>query len=383
MSTQQHRVGHYELQERLAVDSTSEVWKAFDTQRRRYVALKILHFHAQTTPDFSERFLHETQPLPTLQHPNIVPVLAIHPPQELGSNEAYLVMDYIQGQLLSDYIHATARSGHFPPPDEIARVITPIASAIDYAHQRGVIHGAIRPGNILLDKQNISAENPLGEPKLIGFGSNTTQPLMALSVEDAYYIAPERVQGHTENARSDSYALGVLLYEMCTGTPPFQGDAPNDILMQHIHATPPPPALINPGILPSLTAVILRSLSKDPVSRFPTATALALAVARAMNQPVPDYLSQSGVYRSGSMLSLSSSGSAHNIDEMNSPTYFSPLVSPPAVPPPGGQVSAMHTPAGNTGMPQPGWSQPQPMAQYNNLRATPAANMTPVLPPPF
>src|SRR6266567_5909660 len=255
MSASQRNIGHYELQECLTRDAISEVWKAFDTQQRRYVAVKILHVSAQnpqTSPDILQRFLNEAHNLTSLRHPNIAPILDVQISQGPDTiiSTAAIIMEYIEGQSLADYIQATSRAGKIPAPQEIIRILAPVASAIDYAHQQGIVHGAIRPSSILLDKRNPSRQVP-GEPKLIGFGTNTIQMPLTLPLKDVYYISPERAQGHTENARSDIYSLGVVLYEMCTGTHPFEGETPTEVMMQHIHANPTSPALINPHILPT------------------------------------------------------------------------------------------------------------------------------------
>lgn len=326
MSANQGNIGQYELRECLTRDAISEVWKAFDTQQRRIVAVKILHVgaqHAQTTPDILQRFLNEAHNLTALRHPNIAQVLDVQisqGPDTLISTAA-IIMEYVEGQSLADYIQATSRAGKIPAPQEIIRILAPVASAIDYAHQQGIIHGALRPSSILFDKRNASPQAP-GVPKLVGFGTNTVQMPMTLPLKDVYYISPERAQGHTENARSDIYSLGIVLYEMCTGTHPFQGDTPTEVMMQHIHASPTSPALINPQILPVLTAVILRSLAKDPTARQPSATALLVAASKALSLPTQDILSQSGVFIGNTFnVPLLNSGS---LDPMNSPTYLSP-----------------------------------------------------------
>lgn len=325
MSASQHHLGQYELQECLARDAISEVWKAFDTQQRRYVAVKILHISTQNqaAPDVSQRFLQEAHRLTSLRHPTIASVLDVQISQEqdMMIHTATIIMEYIEGQSLTEYIQATSGAGKIIPPQDILRILFPIASAIDYAHQQGVIHGALRPSCIILDKRNPSLA--VGDPKLAGFGTNAIQSPLTLPLKDVYYISPERARGHTENARSDVYSLGVMLYEMCTGTHPFEGETPTEVMMQHIHANPTSPALINPHILPALTSVIMRSLAKDPAARHPSATALIVATARAFNIPTQEILSQTGSLM-GTTFNIATLDAAYQ-DPMNSPTYLSPL----------------------------------------------------------
>ena len=137
--------------------------------------------------------------------------------------------------------------------------MAPIAAALDYAHSHNVIHGALRPSAILLEKQSDTTSS-LGEPKLTDFGLNSRQNLLTLPFDAVSYISPEIAQGQMGTDRSDLYSLGVILYEMCTGALPFHGDTASDILMQHIHGTPISPALINPHISPALAAAIIAAL---------------------------------------------------------------------------------------------------------------------------
>lgn len=343
MGMNRSRLGKYELRERLGPGAVGEIWKAFDTQQRRYVAIKIIQVNAQTSADFTQRFYREAEILAALRHPNIVPVQDYR--VEQSGSEAYIIMDYVEGPSLADYLSETAHMGKIPPHIEIVRLLTPIADALDYAHQRNVIHGALKPAAILLGK--VGATSPLpGEPKLTDFGFNHLQNPLALPLSDVPYIAPEIAQGFAGTNRSDLYSLGVILYEMCTGALPFHGDTPGDILLQHIHGTPTSPALINPHIPPALTAAIMRSLARDPAARYPTATALVTTVAKALNTSVPESISQSRPSL-GTVNPPSPSGISGSLDTMNSPTYPSQLPQQslskaPSVPP---VVASSNTPA--------------------------------------
>lgn len=315
----QRRLGNYELQERLGRDAIGETWLALDTQHRRSVAIKLV----EVTPETSADFLQQGQKLAALEHPNIVHIqeCAVSPNQY----EAYIVMDFIEGQTLNDYLDATARTGSIPPPAEIIRLLTPIAAALDYAHQQQVVHGGLKPSVILFDLHRGTAP---GEPMLVNFGLRRRDPRL-LSPEAAHYVAPEVAQGGASTARSDLYALGVILYELCTGTLPFQGDATNDILMQHIHGSPTSPALINPYIRPALTSVILRGLARDPAARYSSATTFVAAVAKAMSVRGSGGLSQP-MPALGSSNPPSFSGISGSLDGANAPTYLSHQ--PPPIP---------------------------------------------------
>ncbi|MBV9689162.1 MAG: serine/threonine protein kinase [Ktedonobacteraceae bacterium] len=310
MSAQQRRIGQYELYECLEADTTTEVWRSFDTQQHRYVTLRIFRINTQVSPGAVSRFLREAQSIASLQHPNIVQVLDFQASQTPNSvaSEVYLVQEYVEGQSLADYLRATAHQGKFLLPNELIYLLTPIAAALDYAHQQGIVHGNLRPSNILLDKHG-ATQHFMGEPKLTGFGMQYLYDPPSQSLNHAAYVSPEVAQGYAGNERSDLYSLGVILYEMATGVQPFQAETPNELLLQHVHAVPTSPALVNPHIPPAVTAVIMRALAKNPQERFPGATAMVLALARALN------VQMRPVHTTSPSLPTAT----------NSPTYLSPL----------------------------------------------------------
>src|SRR5947209_1675702 len=282
MSTHPRRLGKYELQERLGQGGMAEVWKALDEQLQRYVAIKLLHANLKEDPNFIVRFEREAQLIASLHHPNIVQV---HDFQIASSEQegtlAYMVMDYVEGQTLAEYIHKTSSQGNIPAPTEIVQLFTSIGLAVDYAHEQGMIHRDLKPANILLDARNTS-RNPMGEPILTDFGlarlvGTSPATLTATQLGTPLYIAPEQVSGYAGNERSDIYSLGIILYEMVTGSLPFQGDNPTEVMSQHLNTPPPSPVHYNPNISPALIIVIMRCLAKDPAARFPSATSLAAA----------------------------------------------------------------------------------------------------------
>ncbi len=281
MSTIPRDLGKYELQQLMGRGSAGEVWKGYDTQSHIDVAIKLIHTDLQSDPNFMTRFTRQGELLTSLHHGNIVRVreVNISRPQHTNETTAYLVMDYVEGQTLADYIEATSHKGNFPPADQIVYLFTSIGVAIDYAHQRGIVHGNIKPGNILLDQHNMDHFTG-GEPLLVDVG--LVQLLgNAAGVGSTLYMSPEQAKGHSANNRSDIYALGVILYEICTGVQPFRDESSVAVMVQHINALPTPPNLINPNIPPSLSEVILRAMSKETGARFPMASLLAAAIADA------------------------------------------------------------------------------------------------------
>ena len=299
MSMQQEQPGKYQLLERLGRGGMGEVWKARDTQLQRYVAIKLLNADLQADPDFITHFMREAQLVASLRHPNIVQVHDFQSASTLAPGmsalasgvKAYMVMDYVEGGTLADFIQDTSRQGRFPSPVDIVYLLTAISLALDYAHGTGMVHRDIKPANILLDR-SIPGSKAMGEPILTDFGiarlqgsgdATATRSLVGTPL----YISPEQAESHPIDARSDLYSLGIVLYEMLTGITPFRGDNPFVVMMLHVQEQPLSPALINPNISPALAAVVLRSIAKEPQARFPSAAAMTIAVAQACNVQVP------------------------------------------------------------------------------------------------
>jgi serine/threonine protein kinase len=339
MSTNPGRIDKYELRERLGQSSMAEVWKAFDTQAQRYVAIKFLHPNLQADPDFMTRFTREAQIIVSLHHPNIVQCYDFSTTQLPGAASAtpYLVMDYVEGGNLASYMRNTSRERKLLPIGDIVRLFTSIGLAVDYAHQHGVVHGNIKPANILLDKRYTS-RNAMGEPIVTDFGVAELLRVTAGSASGGWnntplYISPEQVMGYTGNERSDIYSLGIMLYEICTGTPPFLGSNPAAIMMQHVNTIPASPMLVNPNLSPALAMVIMQSIAKDPSARFPSASSLVAALVdaakqsekEAVNMPVPENVGQP----------------AYPVDPMDMPTVLNTRQSPL----PAGMTPAASTPS--------------------------------------
>ena len=376
MSTTPKRLGKYELIERLGHGGVAEVWKALDTQLQRYVAIKILQPDLRDDPTFVKRFQREAQFIATLHHPNIVNLhdFQVFQPEDDGHGEqsplAYMVMDYIDGETLADYIARTSGQGKMPSPNEIVNLFTSIGLAVDYAHEQGMIHRDIKPANILLDRHN-TANSPIGEPILTDFGvakllSTATSSLTGEQLGTPLYISPEQAKGYPGNERSDLYALGIILYEVVTGVTPFRGNTPLDVIKQHVNATPTAPALINPNIPPTLTLVIMRSLAKDPEMRFSSASSLAAAIADSLNIPVPEALGQP----------------SYPLDPLDMPTLL-------AAEPAHNQVNASSLPSSEQAVSKPLLSTGQqsnnaltPVMIYSNPGTPVAPPVIPAPPPP-
>jgi serine/threonine protein kinase len=294
MNTNPRQIDKYTMQELLGSGGMAEVWKAWDNQLERYVAIKLLHADLQNDPNFITRFEREARLIAALHHPNIIQIYDFRVSRlpETGNPLVYMVMDYIEGQTLAQYFRDTVHKGKFLPYSTLLQLFAPICLAVDYAHQKGMIHRDIKPSNILLDRRN-TTRNLMGEPVLSDFGiarllGASSSMHSGWRLGTPYYISPEQVMGSPGSERSDIYALSVVLYEACTGTRPFRGDNPASLMMHHVHTKPVAPALINPDIPPALAATILQGLAKDPDDRFSTASALCIALADAVNTPLPE-----------------------------------------------------------------------------------------------
>jgi serine/threonine protein kinase len=291
----QQRIGKYTLYKRLVSSKMGEAWIGYDPQSSSYVIIKIFYTGLQADSDEMLQFRQQTEQVAALQHPHIARIhdLAIIPSRNSeGSitSMVCLIMEYVEGQTLADYMQNTASRGSIRPGTEIVQLFTSVSLAIDDAHQHGIIHGNLKPTNVLLKKEG-ETRGQIGEPvltdfgflKLLGTDTVTTSP---------FYLSPEQIRGHAATERSDIYSLGVMLYELCTGVLPFRGSRPVSIMMQHLNTPPTPPALMNPTVSSALTNVILRALAKEPERRFPSASSMTVALAQALNLPIPESLSQ-------------------------------------------------------------------------------------------
>ncbi len=299
MNTTLPAPGHYQLQQRLYQNTHSDIWKAYDTEAQREVILKVYRTDLPDNVEALARYIHNVERVASLHHYNIVSLYGVQVLPSQGSGDSLplvcLAMEHVEGTTLAEYIKSTTSAGKLPPPVEVVSLISSIAQALEYAHRRGIIHGNLKPGNILLSQQG-DATDKMNAVLLTDFAL-TRVPSEKQSANIPFYMAPEQIQGISADERSDIYSLGVLLYELYTGMLPFRGNRPIAVMMQHIMAEPTPPDLVNPAIPLTVTQVIMRCLAKNPAERFPNATALAVALAQALHTPVPDGLRHSTILK--------------------------------------------------------------------------------------
>ena len=245
------------------------VWLARDLRLERDVALKRLHSQLAAAAGAAERFMREALAAAALSHPHVV---AVYDAGE-DAQGPYLVMEYVEGETLADRLR---REGLLPLADAL-RIAVACARALDHAHRRGVVHRDVKPGNVLLGVDGSVKLADFGIAKVAWEGEPLTQT--ASLVGTAAYLAPERVQGEESTPSSDVYALGVVLYEMLTGRPPFEGETPLATALAHVNQQPIPPGQLR-ELPPPVEEAVMRCLAKDPQHRFADAGALAEALGK-------------------------------------------------------------------------------------------------------
>jgi serine/threonine-protein kinase len=269
--------GRYELTHLIARGGMAQVYRAMDRQLERPVALKVLFPELSVDRTFVERFRREAQAAANLSHPNIVPVF------DWGEDDGsyFIVMEYVEGRPLS----AVLRDPQPMPSRQIATIGAGVAAALAFAHRHGVVHRDVKPGNVLI--------TPDGDVKVTDFGiaraMNTEESLTQTGavMGTAAYFSPEQAEGKGVDSRSDIYSLGVVLYEMAVGRPPFTGDSPVAVASKHVRDLPVLPREANPRVPPALEAVIMKAMAKNPDDRYGSAEELRADLLRfADGRPV-------------------------------------------------------------------------------------------------
>jgi len=261
----------YEVEGRIGAGGMAEVWRGHDRVLNRTVAIKTLLPQFARDASFVDRFRREAQAAARLNHAGIVSVYD----SGTDGDAPYIVMEFIEGRTLADYLS----SGKTIPPMEAAQIAKDIAAALAVAHAQGVIHRDIKPANVMVTRDGKVLVMDFGIARLIS--GPETAPQTSAVLGTASYLSPEQAQGQPVDARTDIYALGVVLYEMLTGRPPFTGDSPMAIAYKQVNATPPAPSSANPDVPPALDAVVMRALSKNPANRYQTGTEFADDLERA------------------------------------------------------------------------------------------------------
>jgi eukaryotic-like serine/threonine-protein kinase len=251
----------YRLEASIGSGGMAQVFRGQDTTLDRQVAIKILAPQFARDPSFVERFRREAQAAARLNHPNIVNVYDTG----VDGDTNYIVMEYVEGRTLAEYL---TRGGTLAPR-KAAEIAEKVAEALAAAHAQGVIHRDIKPANIMVTRDGRVKVMDFGIARLVA-GPDTVEQTAAV-LGTAAYLSPEQAQGQTVDARSDLYSLGIVLYEMVTGKPPFTGDSAMAVAYKHVQETPLPPSSLNADVPPRLDAVVMRALAKNPANRYQSA----------------------------------------------------------------------------------------------------------------
>jgi eukaryotic-like serine/threonine-protein kinase len=278
------QIDHYRVEALLGEGGMGAVYKAYDVNLARHVALKVMHRHYANQPEFQHRFLQEAQAAARLDHTSIVRIY------NFGMREGflYIVMEFVPGATLATYLRRLEARGQLVRLDETLIMLAQVAEALGYAHRQGVVHRDIKPDNILLkplDEADREGEPPIralvtdfGLAKLVAGGIQTQTGTFMGTLP---YMSPEQCLGKELDGRSDLYSLGVLLYQLATGQLPFDIQSPTEAVMKHIQEAPPEPRSIRPELPVAVENVIKQAIAKEPGARFRTGEQMARALRQA------------------------------------------------------------------------------------------------------
>ena len=256
--------GRYAVIERVGTGGMAEVYRARDDLLGREVAIKVLHDRYSRDRSFVERFRREAQAAANLTHPNIVALY------DYGADgdTYFIVMEFIEGRSLADII---ATEGPLLP-ERAAEIASDVAKALERAHVGGLVHRDVKPSNIMITDTGQTKVTDFGIARALGGDNEQTMTQTGMVIGTAAYLSPEQAQGNQIDARSDVYALGIVLYEILTGAVPFSGDTPLAIAYKHVRENPEPPSTVNPDVPAPLDAIAMKALAKNPDNRYSSAS---------------------------------------------------------------------------------------------------------------
>ena len=258
----------YEIQQRLGRGGMADVYLARDRLLERRVAVKVLFPEFATDPSFVARFRREAQAAANLAHPNIV---AVYDWGQQGGTY-FIVMEYVNGRTLADVLRAEGKL----PPVRAAEISSEVAAALGFAHRNGVVHRDVKPGNILVTATGEVKVADFGIARVANAGTDSGLTQAGSVMGTAAYFSPEQAQGATPDPRSDLYSLGIVMYEMVGGRPPFAGDNPVSIAYKQVHEAPVRLRDLTPTVPVAYEAIVAKLLAKHPDARYATADDLRI-----------------------------------------------------------------------------------------------------------
>jgi serine/threonine protein kinase len=267
----------YQIEEMLGQGGMSAVYKATDPNLKRVVAVKMIHPHLSSDPDFVKRFEEEATAVAQLRHPSIIQVYDFNH----DDDNYYMVLEFVPGETIQDHLKRLNASGRHLSVTKAIEYIADICDAVDYAHQRGMIHRDIKPANLMLNVMGQAILMDFGIAKIVGGQRHTATGAV---VGTAMYMAPEQIKGENPDRRADIYSLGVTLFEMLGGRPPFEADSAMTLMMMHVNDPVPDVRNLNPDVPDDLVAVVNKSLAKNPNDRYQTAAQMAAALRNVLGR---------------------------------------------------------------------------------------------------
>ncbi len=267
----------YLIEEMLGQGGMSAVYKATDPNLKRVVAIKIIHPHLSGDPDFVKRFEEEATAVAQLRNPGIIQVFDFN--QDEGVY--YMVLEFVPGETMEEHLKRLNKDGRRLSVTSAIEYVAEVCDALDYAHQRGMIHRDIKPANLMLNIMGQVILMDFGIAKIVGGQRHTATGAV---VGTAMYMSPEQIKGTHADRRTDIYSLGVTLFEMVSGRPPFEADSAMTLMMMHINDPVPDIKNLNPDVPDDLIAVIKKALAKDPNARYQTAAQMAAALRNVLGR---------------------------------------------------------------------------------------------------
>ncbi len=255
-------LGPYRIDAKIGAGGMGDVYRGYDERLERTVALKVLPRELARQQAFVDRFTSEARAVAKLVHPHIVPIYQIG--EEQGHH--YFAMQYIAGGSLTELLKANGKL----PSQSAIQLISQVVAGLAHAHEQGLVHRDIKPGNILID--HLSGKALLADFGLVkSLSSELQQTATGVVMGTVDYLSPEQGRGQPVDGRSDLYSVGVLLYQMLSGRLPFQADSPTSMIFQHAYEIPPPLTEIIPSVPADVAQIVHRLLLKDPNARYQTA----------------------------------------------------------------------------------------------------------------
>jgi serine/threonine protein kinase len=268
--------GRYQIEELLGQGGMSSVYKAFDPNLQRMVAIKLVHSHLSNNQEFVRRFEVEATAVARLRHSNIIQVYDFNH----DNNIYFMVLEFVPGETLQQRIKRLNASGRQLPLDEALRFTIDICKASDYAHQRGMVHRDIKPANVMLDVNGNAILMDFGIARIMGGQQHTATGAV---LGTALYMSPEQIQGLHPDARADIYSIGVMLFESLSGRPPFEADSVMTLMMMHMKDPVPDIEMMHPGIPHALKVIINKALEKDRANRYQSAADMAAELQKVLD----------------------------------------------------------------------------------------------------